>query len=154
MRLLQPATAIAVSALVGCASSDMTPPLSVVSVHEAPSLSKHAICSRARDWAALTFKDSKAVVEVYDPAEGKLIGKGGFTLSTGFAVFPVSFTLVVECKDGRFRSTYDNFLTHGTYGAHPLREDRMNTLKTKANAKTQELDASLAAYVARKSSDF
>jgi hypothetical protein len=152
MKLLLPAVAIA--ALAGCATTDTTPPLSVVRVHEAPGLSKQAICSRARDWAALTFKDSKAVVEVYDPAEGKLIGKGGFSIATGFAVFPISFTMVIECKDGRYRSTFENYQTHSSYGAYPLREDPVNNLKTKAEARTRELEAKLAGHVASKASDF
>lgn len=140
----------------GCATPDEnTPPLSVVTVHDVPGKTKQQVCSQARDWAALTFKDSKAVVEVYDPVEGKMIGKGRMNVYAGLAKFPMDFTLMVECKDGRARATFDRFMVQSQYGAYPLRgDDPLNKLRTRAEAEARLLDASLAQHLAKSAADF
>lgn len=131
-------------ALTGCATIEPSPPLSVVSIHEAPGKTKQEICSAARDWAALNFKDSKAVIEVFDAERGKLIGKGNMIVY-GYMSTPytVAFTMEVECKDGRARSSFNDYTMRIQGQIYPLSEDSANHLQTKARAKTNEMARSL-----------
>jgi len=130
-------------------------PLSVVKVHEVADRTQVQLCTSARDWVAKTFRDSKAVIEVYDPAAGRIIGKGAATLS-GWAgtSFTVLFTLQIDCKDGKYRTTFDAFQTQTEYGTHPLKEDSLNKLRTKAEARALELDTSLRTHLNSKPDDF
>lgn len=131
-------------ALAGCATIEPLPPLSIATIHEAPGRTKQQICSAARDWTALAFKDSKAVIEVFDAERGKLIGKGNMTLYGHSATpFRVNFTMTIECRDGRMRSLFEDYTLSSQGQAYPLTEDSMNKLQTKARAKTAEMTRSL-----------
>src|SRR6266496_2496034 len=46
------------------------------------SISKLLLYSRAREWFTKAFKSSKAVLDLDDKENGKLIGKGNFTAIT------------------------------------------------------------------------
>lgn len=118
--------------------------LEVVAVHDVPGRTKQEICSSARDWAAVSFKDSNAVIQVFDPERGTMIGKGNMAL-TGFAgaPFTVGFTLTVECKDGRTRLTWNGFTNMQKGKEYPLIEDSLNNLQTKARAAVGALEAGL-----------
>lgn len=143
---------LTVAALSGC---EATPPASQgapavlehVQVHEVPGLTKRQVCTAARDWAAITFKDSKAVVEVFDPEEGKLIGKGRVQAVWLLHIVPVDFTLIVECRDGRARASYTNLMvSHGGGGA-PVAGVRSDQLHGNSMAEVRRIDALLAEYL-------
>lgn len=137
----------AMSVLTACATVDRSaPPLEIVTVHDVPGRTKQEICGAARDWAAVSFKDSNAVIQVYDPERGTMIGKGNMTL-TGYAGSQnlVNFTLTVDCKDGKARSTWSSFTLRYQGSEYPLIEDSLNNLRTKARAAVTSLDASLLA---------
>lgn len=146
------ATLLAALCTCGCATPGAAEqePLSVTTIHEVPGKTGQDICRQARDWVALNFKDSKAVIEVFDLEQGKLIGKGGMPVP-GFGGTPinVSFSIQVDCKDGKVRTTFDRFTVSTTYGQGPLREDPLNMLRTKTEAKVREMDAALAGHVAK-----
>ncbi len=143
------AIAAAVLCLTACATPAPIAPVTLVSVHESPTLGKQQICNMARDWAALNFKDSKSVVEVFDPEQGKLIGKGRFPIAyMGSSPMNAEFVLVVECRDGRLRATYDDVhLTHqGT--AFPMTDNAvLGNPRRQADAKLKSLDQSLSEYL-------
>lgn len=130
--------------LVGCGTIEPLPPLTITTIHEAPGKTKQQICSAARDWTALSFKDSKSVIDVFDAERGKLIGKGNMVLY-GYASTPfrVSFTMTFECRDGRMRSSFEDYMMVISGAVHPLTEDSMNKLQTKARAKTGEMAQSI-----------
>lgn len=136
-----------VSALTACATVDRSaPPLEIVTVHDVPGRTKQEICGAARDWAAVSFRDSNAVVQVYDPERGTMIGKGNMTLAGAMGTpFVVSFTVTVDCKDGKARSKWDGFTNRFQGTEYPLIEDSMNKLQTKARAAVSKFDASLLA---------
>ena len=132
-------------ALVGCATAERVQALSVVSVHEAPGKTKQQICIAARDWTNLAFKDSEAAVtDVFDAERGKLIGKGNMTVN-GYdsTPFRVNFTMTIECRDGRMRSSFEDYRIASQGQSYPLTEDGMNHLQTKAWAKTVEMAQNL-----------
>jgi hypothetical protein len=146
------ATLAATLCVIGCATSSAADqePLSVSTVHEVPGKTGQDICRQARDWVALNFNDSKAVIEVFDLEQGKLIGKGGMPVpGFGGAPINVSFSMQVDCKDGKVRTTFDRFTVSTTYGQGPLREDSLNMLRTKTEARVREMDAALAAHVSK-----
>ena len=127
--------------LVGCAATEQSQALSVVSVHEAPGKTKQQICIAARDWTTLAFKDSEAaVIDVFDADRGKLISKGNMTVN-GYdsTPFRVNFTMTNECRDGRMRSSFEDYRIASQGQSYPLIEDGMNHLQTKAWAKTVEM---------------
>ena len=134
------ATIALAGALVGCATTQ-GPALSVVSVHEAPGKTKQQICIAARDWTTLAFKDSEAaMIDVFDAERGKFIGKGNMTVN-GYdsTPFSVNFTMTIECRDGRMRSSFEDYRIASQGQSYPLTEDGMNHLQTKAWAKTVEM---------------
>ena len=132
------------TALVGCATTEQGQALSVVSVHEVPGKTKQQLCIAARDWAALTFQDSEAMIEVFDAERGKFIGKGNMTVN-GYdsAHFRVNITMTIECRDGRMRSSFEDYRIASQGQSYPLTEDGMNHLQTKAWAKTVEMAQNL-----------
>nr|WP_315471730.1 DUF4468 domain-containing protein [uncultured Rhodoferax sp.] len=137
----------AVSALTACATVDRSaPPLEIVTVHDVPGRTKQEICGAARDWAAVSFRDSNAVVQVYDPERGTMIGKGNMNLvGYGGSSNVVNFTITVDCKDGKARSKWDNFSLRFQGSDYPLLEDSLNNLQTKARTTVGSMDASLLA---------
>ena len=138
------AAIVLAGALVGCATTEQGQALSVVSVHEAPGKTKQQICIAARDWTALTFKDSEAVIDVFDADRGMLMGKGNMTVN-GYdsTPFRVNFTMTIECRDGRMRSSFEDYRIASQGQSYPLTEDGMNHLQTKAWAKTVEMAQNL-----------
>lgn len=153
MKLFAILTAAILSA--GCAAAqDTSPPLVVGGVHDVSGLTQREICNRARDWVALTFRDSKAVIEVFDAEQGKLIGKGAAVIH-GYAATPftIRFTLMIECKDGRARSTFSSFTAISQYGEYELKEDSLNHLKTKTDAHIRDLTSQLVAHLNQAKSD-
>ena len=138
------ATIALAGALVGCAITEQGQALSVVSVREAPGKTKQQICMAARDWAALTFQDSEAMIQVFDAERGKFIGKGNMTVN-GYdsTLFRVIFTMTIECRDGRMRSSFEDYRIASQGQSYPLTEDGINHLQTKAWAKTVEMAQNL-----------
>ncbi|MDR2838259.1 MAG: DUF4468 domain-containing protein [Azonexus sp.] len=150
--------AVAMAAMLsGCATGPMTPPLSVVTIHEAPGKTKADVCRSARDWAARTYKDSKAVVEVYDLDAGTMIGKGSMSTYALLTPVYVAYTLQVECKDGRARSTFDGFLW-GTQPGNitaPITGDTALGIPESVRLRIEKLSTDLGASLnARKTDDF
>jgi hypothetical protein len=145
-------------ALAGCATVevDNSPPLQVVEVISVPGKSSVQLCDSARDWVATSFRDSKAVIEVYDAERGKLIGKGGMSARIfGGAQLPIRFTMTIDCKDERIRAAFDNYLSQGFGDSwNPLMEDSTNRMKTQAEAETRRLLVSLGNKLSSKPTDF
>lgn len=141
--------------LAGCATVDTTLPNQLVQVHDFPGKTKQQICGAARDWVALNFKDSKAVVEVYDLERGKLIGKGTTTVS-GFAAIPtrIGFTMTADCKDGKLRSTWSDFTQTYQGATYPLRAESISKLFSKSIEEAKAMDAAMAKHIATPNSDF
>lgn len=63
--------------------------------------------SKANEWFALTFKSAKDVIQLNDPTEKKIIGKGSKRISYTIGRYPISldmnFTLLVQFKDGKYK---------------------------------------------------
>lgn len=138
-----------VAACETAADTGAPPPAALehVQVHEVPGLTKQQLCTAARDWAALTFKDSKAVVEVFDAEQGKMIGKGRVDVAYMLTIFPVSFTLLVECRDGRARASYTNLTGSHNGNTFPVAAFRADALRNNAIGEMRRIDGLLGAYL-------
>jgi hypothetical protein len=142
----------------GCAteSTPQGPPIELTRIHEVPGRTKAELCRHARDWAALTFRDSRAVVEVYDPEAGSMIGKGTFSIPVTTGIAPVSwtirFTMVVDCKDARVRATYRD-VSLADWGLAPADSERVKA-RTLSEQRLAELDASFGAALKKPSADW
>lgn len=116
-------------------------------VHENIGLTKGEIYDRAIDWIAKNFADSKAVLEVKDREGGKIIGKASTRVREATARIPCRFTLTLEIKDGRYRSTYENFVFQYSTGnmvvTHKAMLDRIKAEGLKPL--DEELDAAVRA---------
>jgi len=122
---------------LGCAGMQTVPEEErmLQQVHKV-NLTKDKIYSECLEWMAETFVDSKAVIELKDKENGKIIGKGITNyMSGGIVSIPCRFTMKVEIKENKYRATYDNFI--GYYGKYqnnqlPVR-DKSSVDKVKAN---------------------
>jgi hypothetical protein len=143
--------------LYGCAlePSVPEPPLFIQGTHDVVGRTKPQIHVAARNWLALTFQDAKQVIEVDDREAGRIIGRGAVEVSSIGIVSPVRFTVMIESKDGRLRTTYQDFEIRGSYTGQwaPVRSDGMNNYPEKVTARLKELDASLVKYVSSSASD-
>ncbi len=78
-------------------------------------LTKNEIYDLSLEWVAKTFIDSREVIELKDKDNGKVIGKGLTSIRGKIGWFsadiPCRFTLIVEAKDNKYRTTYANFIS-------------------------------------------
>jgi hypothetical protein len=77
-------------------------------------LTKNEIYDTSLEWMAQTLSGPREVIELKDKDNGKIIGKGitSFRGKVGIGSTNVlcRFTLTVEAKDNRYRTTYSNFV--------------------------------------------
>jgi hypothetical protein len=77
-------------------------------------LTKNEIYDTSLEWMAQTLSGAREVIELKDKDNGKIIGKGitSFRGKVGIGSTNVlcRFTLTVEAKDNRYRTTYSNFV--------------------------------------------
>lgn len=79
--------------------------------------------SRAKLWAARSFRSAKDVIQLDDPTNGRLVCKGFHEEPFGWgagASIKVWFTFTVEVKDGRYRWTIDQVAEGATGPDYPL----------------------------------
>lgn len=136
--------------LAGCAGMEPAPiaDRSLQKVHDID-LKKDEIYSRSLEWLAKTFTDSKAVIEMQDKDSGKIIGKGVITFTAGIVNIPCRFTMSIEAKDGRYRTTYSNFtgLWDDGLNSQPLEQTR-HIEQVKADLTI--IDADLLSFLSNK----
>lgn len=69
---------------------------------------KDQLYTRSRTWFAKTFQDADKVLTLEDKEAGQLIGKGFSPVAFRGETFRIWFSLVVECKDNKYRYTFEN----------------------------------------------
>lgn len=76
-------------------------------VVEIPDKTADQLYSKANEWFALTFKSANDVIQLKDPIERKIIGKGikrvDYSVGRWDTYYNASFTLFVQFKDGRYK---------------------------------------------------
>lgn len=82
---------------------------------------KEKLYSNAKEWVAKTFGDYKAVIQFEDDKELKLIVKGISKINhmggDAYSAIQekISYTLTVECKEGKYRYKLNDILVNATY---------------------------------------
>jgi len=149
---------ISLIAFASCASVPVAPieDRSMQKVHEVD-LTKSEIYDLSLEWMARTFFDNKEVIELKDKDNGKIIGKGitFFKGKIGWfsANIPCRFTLIVEAKDNKYRTTYNNFV--GLYGENQTRPEPLEQKEyvDAVKAKLAVIDESLYDCLKKSKSD-
>lgn len=76
-------------------------------VVEIPGKSAEQLYLKANEWFALTFKSAKDIIQLNDPTEKKIIGKGSkkhsYTIDSNHVYLFINFTLIVQFRDGRYK---------------------------------------------------
>lgn len=134
------------------APAEAAQPIAIASTYLAPDVPQAETCGRIRDWAARSFNDSKAVIEVYDPQRGKIIGKGSTSVAGPLGVKQrIGFVFEAKCRDGSVSTKFDQvtLIIDPRYGGGSLRlhDSPSQTLYEAATQALRELDASIAAAV-------
>lgn len=80
-------------------------------VHEVK-LDKNDIYERSLEWMAKTFVSSKSVIEYKDKEDGKIVGNASSEVMAGVFTLPVEFTMSIECKENKYRATFENFMVY------------------------------------------
>jgi hypothetical protein len=143
---------LSVIALASCASMPVAPmeDRSMQYVHDVD-LTKNEIYDISLDWMARTFFDTKEVIELKDKEDGKIIGKGitFFRGKIGWfsADIPCRFTMIIEAKDNKYRTTYNNFV--GLWGENYSRPEpiEQKAYVDAVKAKLAVIDGDLYSYL-------
>jgi hypothetical protein len=89
------------------------------------------IISRARTWAAKTYRDSEKIIQQYDAQAGVMVLKPimKFTVFTEMKIITtvkestdqyVGYTLTIEARKGRYRATMSNYAVDPTNMRVPM----------------------------------
>jgi hypothetical protein len=149
---------LSVSIFASCASAPVAPieDRSMQKVHDID-LTKNEIYDMSLEWMVRTFFDNKEVIELKDKENGKIIGKGITTFKGKIGWFsaniPCRFTLIVEAKDYKYRTTYNNFF--GLYGENQTRPEPLEQKEyvDAVKAKLAIIDDGLHNYLLKSKSD-
>lgn len=108
------------SLLTGCATVPPTPqePVKLENVYTIEKISKDQLYDGVRQWFAIAFKSSKAVIEYEDKAVGTIIGKANTKYTCagigecfmGTTNDVLEFTMRVDTKDGRVRVVFSDLV--------------------------------------------
>lgn len=100
---------------------------------------------RLKEWVAKNFGNYKSVVQLEDNENCKLVAKGCSKVSK-FDNDLISFTMTMECKDGRYRCYYSDvkYETHNSDGlissSYTLEQDVLSLKKTRTDYIKNGLD--------------
>jgi len=120
-------------------------------------LTKNEIYDASLEWMGETLSGSREVIELKDKENGKIIGKGitSFRGKIGIGSTNVlcRFTLIVEAKDNKYRTTYNNFV--GLYGENQTRPEPLEqqAYVDAVKAKLALIDDSLYEYLSKPKSN-
>ena len=133
-------------------------------VVQVDSASASVLYHRAKETIANLFVSGKTVTDLDDPATYTIIIKPIMEIPSSFAVYNcasyVSYTLKIECKDGRYKYTFSNYshsvsigekcgsggsliLDKPACGSFNMMKSSWNKIKDTANFKTIMLISSL-----------
>ncbi|XOZ33155.1 DUF4468 domain-containing protein [Halomonadaceae bacterium KBTZ08] len=107
---------LVVLVIAGCVSRPTPEQMKMQNVHQVD-LSKEEIFDQSQEWMSEVFVDSKEVIELANPDTGTIIGKGMTKVYLmDMYETPARFTMRVDIKDGKYRTTYDDWT--GMYGEY------------------------------------
>jgi len=148
--------------LSGCAApGSNTPLVEYQEVIEFDSeIDKSTLFNRTRLWLAEAFVDSKEVIELEDKEAGLLVGNGGMEYTFPLVpAMPGQFSLRIDIKNGKLRTTYSNFKIYhsgsqySSGGWSAVREGTANGYPEQSIQAAQRLNANLKKFVQQAEAD-
>jgi len=85
-------------------------------VIDLPGLTQKQIYDKALEWMAKKYVSANEVIQLKDPDNGKIIGKGITDFTNYTATIPCEYSITIETKDGKCRVTCDQFI--GLWGEY------------------------------------
>ncbi len=112
---------------------------------------KNTIYDLSLDYLAETFNDSKSAIEIQDKSRGKIIGRGinqrCFDVGYGIGFRSCKFTIIIEFKGNRVRTTYDNIKQLGTDGKSYPMNNGANNQVMQAKKNITKMQSDFVAYI-------
>lgn len=146
---------ICILAVSGCANTPDPEPadpedLKLQIVSETPGISKRDLFERAKIWVVQMFSDDLDVIQYSNRNLGKIIAKSSFPHTRPGKLgttekYDFRFNVMIETKDGRFRTTFTDMALVGMAGYEPLLKSDMEEIRPKLEAGVQALADSFAA---------
>jgi hypothetical protein len=142
---------MSVMVLTACKSTPPPEPASpedllIREISEIPGVSKEDLFEGAKLWLITAFSSDVDVIQYANRDQGVIVGKTSLPYSrpsrwVGSDRFDYRFTVTVETKDNRIRTTFSDMALVGFHGYESIRKDDMAALKP-------QLDAAVAGLVA------
>ena len=143
---------MAAAVMIGCKSTPPPEPatqedLFIREVSEIPGIPKNELFEGAKLWLSSGFSSDIDVIQYANRAQGTIIGKTSLPYSrpskwVGSDRFDFRFTVTVETKDGKIRTTFSDMALVGFHGYEGIRKDDMDVLRPKLLAAVEGLVAS------------
>lgn len=151
LRVLLLSALLAAGATAGCKSAPPPEPadqedLFIRQVSEIPGVSKQELFEGAKLWVASSFSSDLDVIQYANREQGTIIGKTSLPYGRpskwgGADRFDFRFTVTVETKEGRIRTTFSEMALVGYHGFEGIRKDDMNEIRPQLLAAVDALVA-------------
>ncbi|AOY57721.1 DUF4468 domain-containing protein [Desulfococcus multivorans] len=138
--------------ITGCKSAPPAEPaasedLFIRQVSEIPGYPKQALFEGAKLWLAAGFSSDLDVIQYANRDQGTIIGKTSFPYSRPSRWgqterFDFRFTVMVETRDHRIRTTFSDMALVGFHGFENIRKDDMEAIRPQLAAAVEALVAS------------
>jgi len=114
--------------------------IAYIEVVQVDGISRDQLYSKAQEWFAMTFNDSKSVIKSEDKDLGKIIGKGNIPVTVKnllrFSAGVVEFSVIFQAKDDRYRYEFRDFIHDGSSGEYadgksfgPLEQEKIKSIR-------------------------
>jgi hypothetical protein len=142
---------ILVWVISGCAGPppEYAPPedLFVQEVSDVPGFTKEELFNGGKVWVAKSFSADLDVIQYANRDQGVIVGKTSIPHERaakfgGTDRFELRFTVVVETKDDKIRTTFKDLRLMGGFGIDPLLASDMEVIRPKLEDSVQALIAS------------
>lgn len=103
--------------LMGCAGADLIPEdqRDLMRIIDLPGMKKNIIYDKTIIWIAENYKSAKAVLELQDKVNGKIVGNGSTIFEMGMGMTGrCTYKFSIDIKDNKIKIIYRNF--HGFFG--------------------------------------
>jgi hypothetical protein len=120
-------------------------------------LTKDEIYDISLEWMTKTLSDSKGIFELKDKERGNLVGTG-LTFFIKRSIWgpedvPCRFTIMVEAKDNKYKTTYSNFISLSGKSYGRLKPVEQKEYIDKVKAKLAIIDDNLYDYLNKSKSN-
>jgi hypothetical protein len=152
LRVLLLSALLAAGVMIGCKSAPPPEPadqedLFIRQVSEVPGVSRRELFEGAKMWLAGSFSSDLDVIQYANRDQGTIVGKTSFPYARpskwgGPDRFDFRFTVTVETKDNKIRTTFSDMALVGSHGFEGIRKEDMEEIRPQLLAAVEALVAS------------